>query len=485
MQPAPSEFISAEYDSPAATLANLPGPAGLPLIGNMRDFSQAPPHTVLENWAVQYGPIYRFTLGRKRIVVIGVHDLTQQILRARPGQFLRQRKLSDAIEETGFHGVFTAEGDDWRRQRRLVMQGLTPTVVNAASSRLATATARLAGQWAQAADSGAVININNDLKRYSMDAVLWLSLGIDLNATEHPDQPLQTAVDRWFGIIGRRLRLPFNYWRYFSLAVDKQAARAIVLLREAAHQAIDETRARRAQWVDNPTNILEALLLEAEREGSAFTTDHVFGNAVTMLTAGEDTTANAISWLLYYCSIQPALTEQLRASIDAALGPAPGPLDAAMIKRLPQLQAVCMEVMRRRPVAPLIGLSTASAVTVGGLSMATGQQLVLLPRVANRATPAELDSLPLTMPELDAEARMAANASTNQFAFGGGPRLCPGRYLALAEMMHVAVMALQNYDFELAIPPAQIREVFTFTMGPETMPMRLRRRNPDQSPASV
>lgn len=471
-----SALISSDYQAPVSTLAELPGPPRNPILGNMTSFRDRPPHLVMEQWAAQYGQMYQFSLGRQRNLVISDAELVRKILRARPEDFRRQRKLADAIEQTGFRGVFTAEGKDWQRQRRLVMQGLTPNVVSAASSNIRTVTDRLAERWGQAADESQIVDVVGDLKRYSMDVVLWLSLGIDLNATENPDQDLQTAVDTWFNAIGRRVRQPVPYWRYFKLPVDRRSDRAIELLQKTARDAIEAVRQNRAQWQGKPSNILEALLDESEKPDSDFTADNVFGNAVTMLTAGEDTTANAMSWLLYYCSIQPALATQLRQSILTVFGSKPIELTAETIRQLPQLQAVCLEVMRRRPVAPMIGLTTARPMTIAGLEVPAQQALTLLPRVANRATPAQLNNDELELPDLDSESRMSANASSNQFAFGGGPRLCPGRYLALTEMTHLAAMALTRFEFSLAVPKQDIEEAFTFTMGPKTLPLTFRRR---------
>jgi len=493
--PVPSSALalsSPGLDAPAATVAELPGPPGQFLLGNMKSFSGAAPHTVIEGWARTYGPMFKFSLGKATNVVITDRELIRQILRARPEEFRRQRKLADAIEETGFKGVFTAEGTNWERQRRLVMQGLTPAVVTAANDNIKTVTSRLAQQWGTAANENRVVDVIGDLKRYSMDIVLWLSLGIDLDATSQPDQPLQLAVDRWFGIIGRRVRQPFAYWHYFKLAIDKQADEAIALLHQASHKAIADTEKTRAQWQGKPRNILEALLNEtgsAESESeSEFTTDDVFGNAATMLTAGEDTTANAMSWFLYYCAVQPELADDLRQEINSVLLPDSeqsggengkqgfAALTPERVRRLPRLQAVCLEVLRRRPVAPMIGLSTGRAVNIAGLDLPAGQLMTLLPRVANEATPDRLGNDPIELANPDAEARMSANAATNQFAFGGGPRLCPGRYLALTEMAHFAVMVLSKFDIELAMPASEVREAFTFTMGPETLPLRLRLR---------
>ena len=61
------------------------------------------------------------------------------------------------------------------------------------------------------------------------------------------------------------------------------------------------------------------------------------------------------------------------------------------------------------------------------------------------------------------------------FPFGGGPRYCPGRYLAMVEIKMVVAMAIGN--FRIALDPAvPIAEHFTFTMGPSSLPLRFTAR---------
>ena len=60
--------------------------------------------------------------------------------------------------------------------------------------------------------------------------------------------------------------------------------------------------------------------------------------------------------------------------------------------------------------------------------------------------------------------------------FGAGPRVCPGRHLATVEMRLALSMLMKEFTVELAIDPAQIKEVQQFTMVPDTMPVRLRPR---------
>jgi len=60
--------------------------------------------------------------------------------------------------------------------------------------------------------------------------------------------------------------------------------------------------------------------------------------------------------------------------------------------------------------------------------------------------------------------------------FGGGPRLCPGRALALLEIRTALAMLCRNFDMELAMPACEVCEHMALTMLPAGLKVRLRRR---------
>lgn len=96
------------------SIADLPGPGRLPLIGNAHQLKPDRLHLSAEAWAERYGPLYRFDLGRRQVVVISDVDIVNEALRDRPDGFRRWREILEITEELGPVGVFSAEGDGWR-----------------------------------------------------------------------------------------------------------------------------------------------------------------------------------------------------------------------------------------------------------------------------------------------------------------------------------------------------------------------------------
>src|SRR5450631_1021392 len=109
------------YRVPAARMRALPGPWRWPVAGNMLQLAPGAVHRTLEDWALRYGPVYRMRFGAYRALGISHPGLIELVLRHRPLLFSRSPRISGLINELGFQGVFTAEGETWRRQRKMVM----------------------------------------------------------------------------------------------------------------------------------------------------------------------------------------------------------------------------------------------------------------------------------------------------------------------------------------------------------------------------
>ena len=109
--------------APAAPMRirDLPGPAGLPLLGNALAIDSTRLHLVAEQWRREYGEFFRFRIGRREFLALANPDAIAAVLRDRPDGFQRSARLSAAAREMGFGGLFSSNGEQWRRQRPMVM----------------------------------------------------------------------------------------------------------------------------------------------------------------------------------------------------------------------------------------------------------------------------------------------------------------------------------------------------------------------------
>src|SRR5664279_2360364 len=123
----PSEVLRDAPPKALREIADLPSPPGLPLLGNLLQIDKPHIHAQIETWVRRYGNFFSFRLGRQRLFVVADHQAIGAMLRDRPEGFRRTPRLARISAEIGLGaGVFGAEGEAWKRQRRMVMAGFDP-----------------------------------------------------------------------------------------------------------------------------------------------------------------------------------------------------------------------------------------------------------------------------------------------------------------------------------------------------------------------
>lgn len=463
-------------------LEDLPGPKGLPFLGNVLQMDLQRFHLVQEQWAEEYGPLYLYRLGPNRIVGVADPKLSEAILRARPETYRRASNLEPVFREMGVDGVFSAEGAAWRPQRRLAMEALSHRNLRGFYPALRTATTRLRKRWTAKADAGATIDLAEELKRFTVDVTATLTFGYDVNTLEQGDDVIQRKLELVFPAFSRRLFAILPTWRWIRTPRDRKLDRALAEIRAWLGVRLDEARARLTHdptRAERPENFLESMIASRDAEGRPFSDDVIFGNAMTMLLAGEDTTAYTLAWAVHHVCDTPNALSRLRAEADALRGEDAAPHDIETANRLVYAGAVANETMRLRPVAPTLILEANHDVVVGDVAVPKGTWVALHTR------PPAVDERnfgdPMTFrPErwLDASATGGAHEPSANIPFGSGPRICPGRTLALLEMKLVLAMLAGDFDVERVGNAADVTEVFAFTMAPVGVRVRLRRRSP-------
>jgi cytochrome P450 len=479
----PAEALTPTRPPALREIADLPGPPGLPLLGNMLQIDRAHIHQQIEAWARHYGPFFRFRLGRESLLVVADHVAMGIVLRDRPDGFRRTKRLRDVGAEIGLAaGVFSAEGDAWRRQRKMVMAGFDPRHLRAYFPSLVKVSSRLEGRWQKAAAGDAAIDLQADLMRFTVDAISGLAFGADVNTLESNDDVIQRHLDKIFPAMFRRLFSPLPLHRWWKTAADRQLDRSVVEVNVAIDGFVAAARQRLAAEPERraaPRNLLEAMLVAADDPGSGITDAEVSGNVMTMLLAGEDTTANTLAWAIWLLHTHPACLERARAEIDEQAGP-PEQWTPERFASLQYLEACANETMRLKPVAPSLVLQALHDTTIADIRVPAGT-LVFGALRSDCLREEYFQAAARFDPErwLRAEpGREAGAANRVSMPFGAGPRVCPGRQLAMLEMKIALATLLGRFDL-VSVDTADGKEPderMSFTMTPSGLTMRLRQR---------
>ena len=292
---------------------DLPGPKPWPVVGNALQVKLSRLHQDIEAWAQQYGPLFKMHLGPTKVLVIADHEIETALLKDRPDGFRRPKQLVDTLEEMGLQsGLLTAEGQTWKDQRRMVMASLTPNNIRSYFPSLLKVTKRLQGRWLKAIDTETTIDLQADFMRYTVDAIAGLSFGSDINTLETDDDLIQHHLDKILPALFKRVNAIVPYWRILKLTSDRQLDRSVDLVNKSINEFITKARKRLdsdpARY-ESPQNLLESMIIAADKKDSGVNNNDVAGNVVTMLLAGEETTATTLSWLIYLLKRNPAALE--------------------------------------------------------------------------------------------------------------------------------------------------------------------------------
>ena len=460
-------------NKPCLPKERLPGPRSWPLVGSLLAIDRQAFHLSLERWARQYGDLYQVRLATTTAIVISDAGLANELFKARPGSFRRASQLElVSISGMNTEGVFMAEGERWHRQRPVIMESLDTRHLKRFYPVLLSVTQRLGRRWRQRA--GQTIDVQADLMRFTVDVTTSLAFGQDINTLDAEGDVIQKHLDKIFPTIQRRLLTPFPYWRYFKLPADREAERSAHYVMEEVSKIIAQCRVlleAEPALREQPENLLQSLLVAVSDESSGFSEKEMVDNVTTMLLAGEDTTANSLAWTLYFLVRYPEVQTRLRQEIQSSLGDTL-PCSADQLRALPYLDGVIHESMRLKPVAPINGLEAnedfiADGMTTNiGLELKKGDFVIALTRVmASREE--DFPEAGAFRPERWLPDKRGEQVNQRAFIpFGSGPRLCPGRSLALLEMKLVLVMVLQQFEIEARVDPNDVKETLAFTMSP-------------------
>jgi cytochrome P450 family 110 len=225
---------------------------------------------------------------------------------------------------------------------------------------------------------------------------------------------------------------PLSPWGYYLRQRNK--------LDQLLYEEIGD---RRANPNEERTDILSLLMSATDEEGNHLTDKELRDELLTLLFAGHETTATAMSWALYWIHKQPKVKSKLLAEL-ASLGENP---DCLAIAKLPYLTAVCNETLRIHPVAmltfprivqepvELLGHKLAAKTVITGCIYLMHHREDLYPNSQ----------------EFRPERFLEKQFSPYEFMpFGGGVRRCLGEALAIFEMKLVIATIMSNYELNLA-----------------------------------
>lgn len=425
-----------------ARLRVPPGP-GRPLLGTLitpgRD-----PLGLFMRLANQYGDIVHFKLAGDHAYFLNHPQYIRDVLVTHQKNFTKSRGLERAKKLLG-EGLLTAEGAAHLRQRRLLQPAFHRDRIAGYAAVMVDHAARMRERWQE----GTTYDISHEMMRVTLSIVGKTLFNTDVESQADEVGVALTQVMQTFFV---SLLPGADFIEKLPIPVLRRSRLARERLDALIYQMI---AARRASGVDHG-DLLSTLLSVRDDESTqnesratqpaALTDQQIRDESMTLMLAGHETTANALTWAWYLLSENPDVESKLHEEIDRVLA---GRLPAmADIPLLPFVECVVTEAMRLYPPAWIVGRRAIAEYRIGDYLAPARSLFFMSPYITHRD--ARFFPEPMRFnPDRWTPDFKASLPPFAYFPFGGGARKCIGDQFALMEGALVLTTIAQRWKLRL------------------------------------
>jgi len=445
------------------SIARLPGPRGNPLLGSALSLRRDLLATLLRD-RERYGDLVAYPVGpvgrlRQQFVVAHHPDDVQQVLTHTERTLSKDTIGFRAMADLLGRGLLTTEGEQWRRQRRIVQPLFTPRRVEGYAGLMAEEAGRIAhggpgGPDGRPSTTGAAtapeeVDLHLLMLRYTLRVVGRALFG---DAIEDLVPVLHDLVPAVSDVTLRRT------FQLSQSPMDRRTPRNLRprRLRAQEYAVVDEILSRSPASGDpaDPAGAADTAAdnlvtrLRAARDpqtGDMLSEAEIRDQALIFLMAGHETTAGALTFTLHLLGRHQRVQDRVADEVMTVLGEraAPTPDD---LPKLAMTRAALQEGLRLYPSAHLTERLTLRPMTLAGHDLPAGTIVAVSPWSTQRhprfwPAPDEFDPARF----LDDEAARQRPRYA-YFPFGGGPRGCVGEHFAMLEAVILLAAVLRRHE---------------------------------------
>ena len=410
------------------------GPKGLPFLGNLLDFAKDQ-LGFFEGLARDYGDVVPIGFGGWPCIYLGDMDGIEEVLVGNPKGFIKNRLNFRHVSKLFGKGLLTSDGQFWQGQRRLAAPAFAARRIRAYDADMVEETLRMLDGW----HAGDVMDVHPRMMALALRVVVRTIFGSDIGP--HIEAMGEALDELTFAVEGRFKR-PFLVPDSVPLPANLRYNRAIRVIERVIAGMIAE---RRRNGIEGRDDLLSRLMSARDEEGRALPDVQLRDEIMTLLLAGHETTALALSWTIYLLGRNPEVARKASGEVRREIGGRPATADDA--GRLNLVEAAVLESMRLYPPAWIIGREAVESCEIAGYRVPAGTTVFISPWVLHRdprhfAEPGEFRPQRWSDPK---------SLNLSRFAympFGGGPRICIGHNFAMMEAVLILATILQRFTFE-------------------------------------
>ncbi|KAL3147617.1 hypothetical protein ABBQ38_014667 [Trebouxia sp. C0009 RCD-2024] len=360
------------------------GPAGDSAANMLLD-----PLSFLENVSSAYQPVVGLIMGGEQVILVADPAAAQQVLIDKAAIYKKEGTAFFPGSSLAGNGLLVSDGAVWQRQRQLTNPGFRKAAVNTYAAAMMSATEHLLGHvWAQ----GDVRDVYADFNELTLTITTNALFGVDMSSRQAAG--ITDAVRVAFEFFSQRAALGFAIPEWLPTPGNLQYHSAVAKLDTAVYSIIADRQQQLVGMQTPPKSsqcLLDNLLLSKDENGLGLSMQSLRDQLMTLLVAGQETSAILLGWTLAFLAHNPEVQAQAAAEVGRVLqGQTPTP---ESIKQLPYLESVILETLRLRPPAYIVGRCASQADNLAGFQVEPGTTILVSPYIMHRSDKSWQDPL--------------------------------------------------------------------------------------------
>ena len=392
------------------------------------------PLAFLTECARRYGDLVKFRLGAWPALLVNDPNDIEYVLVKNHRGFTKNRLFWRYVRAIFGTGLLTATGEDWQRQRRLNAPAFS-------SERLASYGAvmvRHAEAMLKCWKPGERIDVHAEIMALTLEIAAETLFGTSI---KRDVVDIEQSTNILMAEISTRLRRPVFIPDGIPIPGNVRYRRALRRIDQLVARIIAERR----RSGEDRGDLLSMLLLARYENREPMNEHQIRDEVVTMLLAGHETTALALSWSCYLLSRHPHIQSALAAEVDEVLGVREPTVDD--VSRLRRCEYAINEAIRLYPPAWAIGRQAIGSCEIGGYRVPAGMTIFIAPWVLHR-DPRYFEDPAEFRPDRWAGGLAKRLPRFAYMPFGGGPRVCIGNRFAMMEAVLILASIEQRFVLE-------------------------------------
>ncbi len=416
-----------------------PGPSN-PLSGGLG--FQRDPLGFVTRLVEEYGDISRFRMFNVPVVMVNRPGHVKRVLIDEIDRYDKDSVLFKAVRPLFGDGIVAVvDGQQWRRQRRLLQPAFHHQRIEALGAVMAANAKALLDRWETSAGSQ-VVDIGEEMHQLALRIVVEALFGADLD-----DESLGgftgavRTVNTELASFSRRPLPPLTV----PTPGHRRMWRALRVMEATVQDVINSYRAGEHDRRDLLSMMMQA---QDEESGRRMSDRQLRDEVLTMLFAGHETSAITLTWAWYLLSQHVSVADRVRDEVERVTGGGRAPA-MADVSGLTFTRAVIDETLRLYPPTWIAARHAAADDEIDGYRVPAGTEVFWSPYLIHRHPDFWTD--PETFdPERFLPERSAGRHRTCYIPFGAGSRICIGNVFALTEMVIVLASIVQRFRPSMA-----------------------------------